>query len=87
MAAKQELVEYAKLSHDNALQVVGMLLNTISPPVVGPVNSSMTVDQILSGTIGSVSTGLLDDLIDVPDISDKLSKNLDDLVKKLRGNK
>lgn len=87
MAAKEDLVEFAKQSHANALQVVGVLLNAYAPPIVKPVTPDMSVDEILRNTIGTVGGNLYAELIDVPSISDKLSKNLDELVKRLKQGK
>ena len=77
---KEELLAFVKASPE---ATVDLILKLSQPAVpTRPVTSHDSVEDIISGTIGTVHTGLEKETL--PDIGNKLSGNLDDLIKKLR---
>ena len=58
MATPAEVLEAAKVSHENALAIIEKMLDTGVSARAREVTSSMSVDEIIAGTIGTVDTGL-----------------------------
>ena len=80
MATRLELLELVKSNPDS---VVNMLLEMSLP--TGPLSSSMTVEEILNGTVRTVKNRIEEDMRDLQSIRDKLSnEKLDKLVEQLR---
>lgn len=79
---KEELLKFVVESPASAVELILKLSERV--PAV-PVTSSNSVAEIIAGTISTIHlNGLLNELKDLPDISGKLSPNLDQLVAKLR---
>jgi hypothetical protein len=79
--SRSEILDLVKTNPEGATD---LLMQYVTKESVPKVTSQNTVDEIINGLIGGIHTGLLEELHNVPDLSDKLTKNLDELVAKLK---
>jgi uncharacterized protein YjgD (DUF1641 family) len=86
MATRADVMDAAKVSHENALAILDKILADREVAYAREVTSNMSVDEIIRGTIGTVTTGLDALIRDLPDLSKKLTKkeSLDQLLERLK---